>query len=195
MKNLLLFLCLVTLNAFSQSVIQMKDGSKITVKDQSIHVSPNSKKIHYKLSDVEKEQKVKFSAVDFAKFDEHYFKIFTINKKTKGYYILAEANGKTLATIKSGKVISRGGFESVLDFYDLLVLDKENNIVEQLTFTGNNSEKSIESRSKVLSIIQTHFQDCPKLLEKAKLFESNASDTNNRMIMTFLDVPTYVSCY
>lgn len=194
MKNLLLLLCLCTINSFSQSFIQLKDGSKITVKDQSVHISPNRKKIHYKLPEAEKEQKIKFSAVDFVKFEDYYFKTFTIDKKTKGYYILAEASGKKLVTIKYGKVISRGGFESVLDFYDLLVLDKENKVIDQINFTGNNSEKSIESRARMQTLIQNYFPDCPKLLEKAKLFESNPSDTNNRMIMTFLDVPSNISC-
>lgn len=194
MKNLLLSLCLLTLNAFSQPLIQLKDGSKIIAKEQSIHISPSNKKIYYQSSALEKKQKVKFSIVDFAKFEDYYFKIFTINKKTKGFYILAEANDKKLVAIKYGKVISRGGFESVLDFYELAVLNKENNIVENLTFTGNNSEKSIESRSKVQALIQNHFSGCPKLLEKAKLFESNPSDVNNRMIMTFLDVPVIINC-
>jgi len=194
MKNLFLMLCLLSVSAFSQPFIQKKDGSKIAVLENSIHISPNHKRLYYKLPDVEKEQRLKFSAIEAARFADYYFKTFAVNKKTKGFYVLAEANGKTLATIKYGKIISRGGFESVLDFYELVVLDANSNLLTSISFSANNSDKNSKERAGVNALIQTHFPDCPKLLEKAKLFESIASDENHRMIMTFLDVPTFINC-
>ena len=194
MKKLLLLISLFSMQIFAQTTIQLKDGTTINPVENSIHIAATAKKIHYKLPNVNKEQKLKFKDLATANFGDYRFKTFTIDKKQKAFYILAEANGKTLATIKTSKVISRGGFESVLDFYELAVLDSNSNVVGNITFSSNNSEKSNNERAGVITFIQTHFPDCPKLLEKAKLFESNPSDTNHRMIMTFLDVPVYVNC-
>lgn len=194
MKKLLLLIGLISINAFAQNAIETKSGTKINPVENSIHVDANGKKIYYKLPDVAKEQKLKFSDLNTANFGDYRFKSFTINKKSKAYYVLAEDKGKTLATIKTSKVISRGGFESVLDFYELVVLDANANLLASVSFSANNSDKNSKERAGVNNFIQTHFPDCSKLLEKAKLFESNASDTNNRMIMTFLDVPIFINC-
>ena len=194
MKKLLLIISLISIQAFAQNVIETKTGTKINPVENSIHVDANGKKIYYKLPDVVKEQKIKFSDLNTANFGDYRFKSFVINKKSKAYYILAEDKGKTMATIKTSKVISRGGFESVLDFYELVVLDENANLLASISFSANNSEKNIKERAGVNAFIQTHFPDCSKLLEKAKLFESNSSDTNNRMIMPFLDVPVFVNC-
>ena len=194
MKKLLLIISLISIQAFAQNVIETKTGIKINPVENSIHVDANGKKIYYKLPDVAKEQKLKFSDLSTANFGDYRFKSFVINKKSKAYYVLAEDKGKTFATIKTSKVISRGGFESVLDFYELAVLDANANLLASISFSANNSEKNIKERAGVNAFIQTHFPDCPKLLEKAKLFESNASDTTNRMILTFLDVPIFVNC-
>jgi len=178
----------------AQTTIQLKDGTTINAVENSIHIAATAKKIHYKLPNVDKEQKIKFKDLAVANFGDYRFKTFTIDKKQKAYYILAEVNGKTLATIKTSKVISRGGFESVLDFYELVVLDANSNVLGNITFSSNNSEKSSKERAGVITFIQTHFPDCLKLREKAKLFESNPSDTNHRMIMTFLDVSVFMNC-
>lgn len=182
------------MHAFAQNVIETKSGTKINPVENSIHVDANGKKIYYKLPDVVKEQKLKFSDLNTANFGDYRFKSFVINKKSKAYYILAEDKGKTFATIKTSKVISRGGFESVLDFYELAVLDSNSNLLTSVSFSANNSDKNIKERAGVSALIQAHFPDCLKLLEKAKLFESNSSDENHRMIMTFLDVPTFINC-
>lgn len=194
MKKLLLLFGFFSIQIFAQTTIQLKDGTTIRPVENSIHIATTAKKIHYKLPNVDKEQKLKFKDLAVADFGAYRFKTFTIDKKQKAFYILAEANAKTLVTIKTSKVISRGGFESVLDFYELAVLDSNSNTVSHITFTSNNSEKSSNERAGVITFIQTHFPDCPKLLEKAKLFESNPSDKNHRMIMTFLDIPVFVNC-
>lgn len=194
MKKLLLLISLFSMQIFAQTTLQLKDGTTINPVENSIHIAATAKKIHYKLPNVNKEQKLKFKDLATANFGDYRFKSFTIDKKQKAFYILAEANGKTLVTIKTSKVISRGGFESVLDFYELVVLDANSNVVGNITFSSNNSEKSSNERAGAITFIQTHFPDCPKLLEKAKLFESSPSDTNHRMIMTFLDVPVFESC-
>src|SRR6218665_101141 len=194
MKKLLLFISFFSIQIFAQTTIQLKDGTTITPVENSIHIAATAKKIHYKLPNVDKEQKLKFKDFSSANFGDYRFKSFTIDKKLKAFYILGEANGKTLVTIKTSKIISRGGFESVLNFYELTVLDSNSNLLEKITFISNNSEKNIKKRAGVVTFIQNHFSNCPKLIEKAKLFESNPSDVNNRMIMTFLDVPVFVNC-
>jgi len=194
MKKFLLLIGLFSINAFAQNVIETKSGTKINPLENSIHIDANGKKIYYKLPDVVKEQKLKFSDLNTANFGDYRFKSFVIDKKSKAYYVLAEDKGKTLATIKTSKVISRGGFESILDFYELVVLDANSNLLASLSFSANNSDKNITERAGVNAFIEQYFPDCPKLLEKAKLFESNASDTTNRMIMTFLDIPIFIYC-
>ena len=194
MKKLLLLIGFFSMQIVAQTTIQLKDGTTINPVENSIHIAATAKKIHYKLPNVDKEQKLKFKDLAVANFGDYRFQTFTIDKKSKAFYILAEANGKTLVTIKTSKVISRGGFESVLDFYELAVLDANSNSVGNITFSSNNSEKSSNERAGVITFIQSHFADCPKLLDKAKLFESNPSDVNHRLIMTFLDVPVFVNC-
>ncbi|HMI06562.1 MAG TPA: hypothetical protein VK528_03375 [Flavobacterium sp.] len=195
MKKLLLFLLLLGANAFAQQFIQKKDGTKIIVADGSIHIEPSSKRIGYLLKDDQKEYHVKFKELDFASYGETLFKAFTVEKKTKGFYVIAENNGKTLVLNKQKRVKSRGGFESSYVHYELGVLDAAGNYAgEILSFTNETSNTSAETRSKIIPMVKAQLADCPKLLEKIVLFESPPSDTKNTMILVFLDTPVLVKC-
>lgn len=192
MKKLVLFLCLASFNAGAQSLIQKKDGSKITA--ETVHVEPANKRISYFLKDNKKELHVKFNDLDQASWGDFIFKTFTIEGKTKGFYVVAESKTKTLVTTKRVRIKSRGGFESTYTHYEVAVLDKQNNTLEDLSFTDENSDKKAVERSKVVPMVKTHFPDCSKLIEKVSAFESPASDTKNTTILVFLNDPVQVKC-
>lgn len=196
MKKLLLLLLLLSANAFAQQFIQKKDGTKIIVADGSIHIEPSNKRIGYLLKDDQKEYHVKFKELDFASYGETLFKTFTVNKKAKAFFVIAENSGKTLVLNKQKRVKSRGGFESSYVHYELGVLDASGNYVSKvLSFTNeNNSNSSTETRGKIIPMIKEQFADCPKLIEKITLFESPPTDTKNAMILVFLDTPVLVKC-
>lgn len=194
MKKILLLLLFFGLNAFSQQFIQKKDGTKITVADGSIRNEPRNKRLGYLLKDDLKEYHVSYKDLDFALYTDFLFKTFLVKKKPKGYFVLAEANGKTLVTFKQTKIKSRGGFESTYTHYEIGVLDSASNFVESLTFSDENSNSQIEERGKIIPMIKSQFPDCQKLLEKISLFESPPSDTKNTTILVFLNDPIFVKC-
>lgn len=193
MKRLLLFVSFLSLNISAQT-IQKKDGSRIDVSGGKIHIEAGNKRLTYFLKDSKKEFHVKFNELDKALFDDQLFKAFTIDGKTKGYYVIAETESKILVSTKRTRIKSRGGFESTYNHYEVAVLDKQNNILEELVFTDENTDKKSAERAQVLPMIQKHFADCPKLIERASAFESPSSETKNRTILVFLDTPTYIQC-
>lgn len=174
--------------------IQKSDGTNIDVTDGKIHVEPGNKRLVYFLKDSEKEQRVKFADLKEAKWGDFVFRTFTIEGKAKGYYVVAETASKTLVAIKRMRIKSRGGFESTYTHYEVAVLDKQNKIVDELSFTDENTDKKSVERSKVIPMIQKHFADCPKLIERASAFESANSDAKNTTILVFLNDPTFVQC-
>jgi hypothetical protein len=194
MKKLLLILFFVSVNGFAQQFIQKKDGTKITVADNSIHIEPGKKRIGYMLPDNKKEMHIKYKALNFATYGEFLFKTFPIDKKDIGFFVIAEHKGKTLLTTKRTRIKSRGGFESTYTHYDVLVLDKSNNVLENLSFTDEKKDRNTADRGKVIPIIQAQFQDCKNVVEKASLFESPSSDDKNLTVLVFLNDPKNIKC-
>ncbi|MFT3794498.1 hypothetical protein [Flavobacterium sp.] len=193
MKKLLLFVSLLGLTVSAQT-IQKKDGSKVDVSGGTIHVEPGNKRLTYFLKDSKKAAHIKFKNFDQATWDDFIFKTFVIDGKTKGYYVVAESEGKTLASSKRTRIKSRGGFESTYNLYQVAVLDQQNKVIEELIFTDENTDKKSAERAAVLPLIKKHFAGCPKLIERASAFESPSGETKNRTILVFLDTPTYVKC-
>lgn len=191
MKTWLLLLVLASLPVGAQNLIEKKDGTKIEA--ETIHVEPGNKRIVYFLKDNKKEMRVKFTELKQALWNGLVFKTFTIEGKDKGFYVIAESGGKTLVSSKRTRIKSRGGFESTYNHYEVAVL-QQNNAIESLSFTDENSDKKAAERSKVIPLIQTHFGQCPKLTEKVSAFESPASDTKNTTILVLLNDPVFVQC-
>lgn len=191
MKTWLLILILATLPVGAQNLIEKKDGTKI--EPETIHVEPGNKRIVYFLKDSKKEMRVKFTDLKQAIWNGLVFKTFSVDGKDKGFYVIAEAGGKTLVSSKRTRIKSRGGFESTYNHYEVAVL-QQGKIVESLSFTDENSDKKAGERAKVIPMVKGHFTQCPKLAEKVSAFESPASDTKNTTILVLLNDPVFVKC-
>lgn len=137
--------------------------------------------------------RVKFSDLKQALWNGLVFKTYVIDGKDKGFYVIAESGGKTLVSSKRTRIKSRGGFESTYNHYEVAVL-QQNNVVESLSFTDENTDKKSTERSKVIPMARTHFGQCPKLTEKLSAFESPASDTKHTTILVLLNDPVLVKC-
>lgn len=193
MKKLLSLLFLACISVSAQTIVK-KDGTEINVSQGTIHVEPGNKRLTYFLKDSKKELHVKFKELDRANWGDFIFRTFTIDGKEKGYYVVAETASKTLVSAKRTRIKSRGGFESTYTHYEVAVLDKQNKVVEALSFTDENTDKKSAERGKVVPMISTHFHDCPKLTERAGAFESPPNDTKNTTILVFLNDPVFVKC-
>ena len=193
MKKLIaiLFLCSVSVSA---QLIQKKDGTKIDVSGGTIHVEPGNKRLAYLLKDSKKEMHVKFNELDQATWGDFLFRIFVIDGKNRGFYVVTESEDKVLVTTKRVRIKSRGGFESTYTHYDVAVLDKQNKILEELSFTDENNEKKSAERAQVIPLVKKYFPDCPRITERAAAFESPASDTRNNTILVLLNDPTFINC-
>lgn len=194
MNKLLLVFLIFSLNAVSQEVIQKKDGTKITVDDGSIRIESSRNKIAYLMKGDQKVYRVKFKDLDYASYGGFLFKTFIVNKKVKGYFVISEHKNKVLVSSRQTRIKSRGGFESTYSFYEIAILDKEGNVVETLSFSDENSEKSIAARGQVILMIKNHFSDCSKLLERVSLFESPSTDIKKTTILAFINDPKNVNC-
>lgn len=194
MKKLALLLLISSVNCFAQQFIQKKDGTKINVVENSIHIEPGNKRIGYLIADNKKDLHVSYKDLDLATYGDFLFKTFLIGKKNIGFFVVAESNGKTLLTTKRTRIKSRGGFESTYTHYDVLVIDKSNNVLENLSFTDEKNNRNTSDRSKVIPMIQSHFPDCKQLIEKAMLFESPPIDDKNSTILVFLNDPKNIKC-
>ena len=194
MNKLLLILFFLSVNGFAQQFFQKKDGTKITVADNSIHIEPGKKRIGYLLPDSKKEMHVSYKVLDFASYGDFFFKTFPVDKKDIGFFVLAAHNGKTLLTTKRTRIKSRGGFESTYTHYDVLVIDKSNNVLENLSFTDEKNDRNTADRAKVIPMIKNHFAACKNVVEKAALFESPASDDKNLTVLVLLNDPKNIKC-
>ena len=174
--------------------IQKKDGSTIDLAGGKIHVEAVNKRIVYFEKDSKKEQRVKFKDLKQASWDDFVFQTFEIAGKTRGYYVVAQQNGKSLLVSKRTRVKSRGGFESTYTHYEMAIVDAQSAMVDALEFTDENTDKKIGERAKIIPMIETHFAGCTKLIEKTRAFESPASDTQNKTILVLLNEPTLVKC-
>ena len=194
MKKLALLLIITSVNCFAQQFIQKKDGTKINVLENSIHIEPGNKRIGYLIGDNKKKMHVSYKDLDFAIYGDFLFKTFLIGKKNIGFFVVAESNGKKLLTTKRTRIKSRGGFESTYTHYDVVVLDKSDLVIESLSFTDEKNNRNTADRSKVIPMIQSHFPECKQLIEKAILFESPPSDDKNATILVFLNDPKNIKC-
>ena len=193
MTKLALLLLFAGLNVLGQS-IRKNDGTTIDVAGGEIHVEAGNKRLTYFQKDSKVAQRIKFKDLNQATWSDFKFKTFAIDGKPKGYYIIAEDGGKTLACAKRIRIKSRGGFESTYTQYEVVVLDAQNKILDAGSFTDENTDKKATERGKVIPMIKSHFAACPKLVETVTAFESPPSDTKNTTILALLNEPTIVKC-
>ncbi|MFD1603201.1 hypothetical protein ACFSJW_18895 [Flavobacterium artemisiae] len=197
MKNLFFLVFFFSLNFYSQnSFILKKDGTKIEISDKfnDFEIINIDKRISYVIPGKTWEKYITYKDLDYASFGQYVFKSFIIEKKQKGYFVLAEDVDKRLVCLVTSVTTQQGkSLYSTITYYDILVLDLNNNIIETLDFKGTNKSLGhVELRKKVPELIKRNFKNCPKVIERMESFNTN--DEYFMDILGFFDSPVYLKC-
>jgi hypothetical protein len=193
MKKLyLFFLLLVCQNAFPDSFIIKKDGTKAVIKGNSFRVDSMEKTIYYKLIDQEGEVKMKFKDFDYVIFGVNKFKTFKLDNSNEisGFFVLAETAEKSLISIS----FSEQDEESSRISYVFHVIDSQNSIIESHEFSNQNNQKAANARGEIYGKIKFYFSGCEALLNRLAYFDRNNLGTDNTLILGFFKSPVYVGC-
>lgn len=166
MKRILTFLVLTTaIQGFSQGILFQKGEIPKLIQKESILVEWRSNKVSFLLADGTKRESVRFKNLDSIVYDKVVFKTFEVDKKRKGYFVIARHDGYTLATLNKKYTVSRGGFSVDYSKHDIAVF-KNDKLVEQISFTENNDRKNIDARVLATKLIERYFGSCPSISEK-----------------------------
>ena len=197
MKNLIFLAFLFSLNSYSQnSYIFKKDGTKIAITDDfyAIDIIDIDKRVSYVIPGKTWEKYVTYKDLNYASFGPYVFKSFLIKNRHKGYFVLADDVDRRLVCLVTTVTSTQGkSLSSTITFYDILVLDLNDNIIESLDFKGTNrGETNVELRKKVPEFIKRNFKNCPKVIERMESFNTN--DEYFMGILGFFDSPIYLKC-
>ncbi|HEX9981580.1 MAG TPA: hypothetical protein VGB50_13550 [Flavobacterium sp.] len=190
MKTLILLL-LLSFGVSAQSYIQKLDGTKISVEKGMIKPVIGSNKLVYRLEGQEKKKSVKFRDLDFASFDGYFFRTVQIKNKRRGYYIVTDMHGKSLAVSVKSRTKYVGGFNSYYNQYELLVLNS-GNVVQKISFTNSDREDNPALRTQAMQMIRSEFSQCSKVL--AMLNAASGSDKQNGEILVFIENRRFIDC-
>ncbi len=184
---------LVPFFCFSQDVINLSDGSKISPIANTIRVNSNKKKLYYLVRGEAKEQCVKFKKIDSAQFSGYKFVAKEIENNKGGYYLMAKSAENSLLMKKATRVKSRGGFETYYVRYEIVALDNADKVLEKLNFTDEATASEGENRGKIAAMIAQYFPDCNSIIERITLYESGDSAMHKAVLKIF-ETPLYTDC-
>lgn len=193
-KIKILLMLLLCSQAFAQDVIQTKSGTTVNAVEGSIRVDVRNKRLLYKLPNIDKRKKIKIKEVVSASYKDHQFQTFDVDGKRRGFFILANDNGKRLGAISSRRSVSKGGFEVPYNRYELAVIDSAGKVIEYLSFTDVNNSNNIAIRQTAGTIVRSNFRDCPNVLERLRTFENTESKVQNGAIAELIDKPYSIHC-
>lgn len=194
MKTLLLLL-LLAVNSWSQPYIQKKDSTRVPVLEAaSVRDDPSQKRLYFLSADTKIEEYISYNDLAYASFSDKLFKTFIVNKKVKGFFVLAASAGKSLVLSKEKRYKNRGGFETLYTHYELGVIDAHGNLLKDIMLTDEKTAKASAARAKAYQMIRTQFADCKGLMERVSMFESPKSDAKHLTILVFLNAPAYYNC-
>lgn len=197
MKNLFFLVLLFSLNSYSQnSFIFKKDGTKIPISDDfnAIDIIDIDKRVSYVIPGKTWEKYITYKDLNYASFGPYIFKSFLIKNRHKGYFVLVDDIDKRLVCLVTTVTTQQGkSLSSTITFYDILVLDLNDNIIESIDFKGTNrGEKNVELRRQVPEFIKRNFKNCPQVIERMESFITN--DEYFMGILGFFDSPIYLKC-
>ncbi len=192
-KLYFLLFILISHQAFSDSFIIKKDGTKSEIRSNSFKVDAIEKQIYFKLIDQEKQIKMHFKDFDYVVFGNNKFQTFRLNNSTEvnAFFVLAETSDKTLISISIPDLESE---ESTKISYVFHVLDKQNNLIESYEFNNIQNQKNANVRSEIYNKIKFYFSGCELLMNRLNYFDRNINEINNTAILGFFNAPVYVSC-
>lgn len=185
---MLLLLLLGCANAFAQQYAVKKDGSKIPL--YSFHVNESKKRLDYKVNSLE--NNIAFADIDSIVNDKKVLKRFDLSKKPRLLYVIASSKGKTLATANHAVSRYRGGFESTIKQYEVLLIEN-GKVVESVKCTASKSKEEADNRAEVFRIASANFMDCNPLMERLALLEG-PEDSDNLILLNYLDNPERLHC-
>lgn len=194
-KILLLFYLITSFTAFSQnSYFVDKKGVKTFMRDEAIIVILIDNRISYILPGKTWEKYIKFDDLDYAIIGSSCLKSFKLNHKGKSklYYVFAEKQDQRLIGIATTVTVTNGNLSSSHTTYELYVIDKDDNIIDELRLESGNTKSRIADRTKVAPMIKKYFSDCPMLM--SKLQEYDHEDGKNESIFGFFYDTDYINC-
>lgn len=195
MKKIYFLVLFFTLNAFSQqSFILKKDGTKIQITDNfnAIDIIDIDKRVSYVLPGKTWEKYVTYKDLDYASFGPFYFKSFVIKKKNRGYFVLVDDVDKRLVSLVTTVTVTQGSMSSTSIYYDILILDLNDNIIDSLNFKASKSGGNTDLRKQVPDLIKKNFKNCPKVIERLESFITD--DEYYLGVLGFFDTPIYLKC-
>lgn len=176
------------------SYIIDKKGTKLYVRDDATEVILIDKRISYVLVGKTWEKYVKFDDLDYAAIGSSVLKSFNLNhkKKSQVYFIYGQKEDKQLIGVAVTVTSTSGNMSSSRTFYELYVIDNDQNIIEELKMDDSKSKDDVEKRAKIAPMIKKYFSDCPDIM--SKLQDNEGSDERNMTILGFLHNTKYINC-
>ncbi len=181
----LLLMLLIPMLCFAQEGIYLKDGSSIKISKDT-KVIPGAKKLYYREPD-KRRKSVKYSQLDYAAWDGKLFRTVQQDGKNKGYFLLADQHGHSLAVFVQNKTKYTGGFQSPYKKYDLAEL-RAGSVVQAITFTNSNRDDNPAKRREAYEMVTRNFASCQKLIDRMPTVEASAA------VLAFLDELTFTPC-
>lgn len=220
MKNInllsLVFFALFLNSAFSQeSFITTKAGDRIVVDGAEVKLSDSCEKLRYQQLGSDKKSTISLDKITAAAFRDFRIETFSIEKKPRAYYIIAEMAEKKLVGYNEiytetsftgpGKSSINTGFK-----YFYFIIDGNNKVIESIVFVSFYTEKIAGKRDDAEAVLRKHFSDCPEFIarlnkydpsmmnfdnasKRAEKFIKRHDEGNAKIVMLFND-PAYTKC-
>jgi len=186
---LLPFLC----NAQNSFIVDKK-GKKIVIRDNMIEIIADGG-ISYKLPGKTWEKFIKLKDLDYAILNEAYFKSFKINKKYRGYFVVAEEGNKKLAGTSVYTTYTRksGNYSTTRLTVSYYVIENDNTMLFEVKATDYKHPKAIAIRKNIPKELKSYFPNCPKILERIDHCSKDPNDTLHTGIL-YLAKTSYINC-
>ena len=189
------FLFFIGISAFCQdSFILKRDGSRIDFQKNSIQIIIQDKILSYKsMSGSQKD--IDFNDIDHAFFGNYKFKYFKFkeNKSSNCYFVLSESDKHTLICLGVPDSVDDEQSVNVKIKYEMYILDKQNLVVDSLTFSNQNNANGATARSLISEKISAYFKTCDSLMTRFADFE-RLDEPQYMGLVGFFKVPNFVNC-
>ena len=167
-----------------------KDGKKTIMKDEGVDILVIDKRLSYKEVGKTWDKYIRFKDLDYAKWGQYVFKVIRVgkSKKERGFFMQAESKTHKLLTVAVTVTNTRGsGFSTSYVVYEVIVTDKDYNIIEELSFKSFKSDT--DKREMVGPMIRKYFSEC-----EAVMGALEATGTDAKGIQDYLADPEYINC-
>ena len=191
-KILFIIVCILcAINLFAQnSYFVDKKGNRTNMENESVNIILIDKRISYSLPGKTWEKYVKFDDLDYAVVGPSLLKSFKLNNKkpSRVFFILGEKEDKQLIGVKitTTTTSEKGNTIYSNDFYQLIVIDKDQMIIEDLSFNLSSRGKKVGKGNEVAPMIEKYFSDCPDVMVKLEKYRAS--------ILDFFTDTTYINC-